>query len=304
VLRVFLHDDTDRERIWRASVARPLLGERGLAAASSQPSNDTADAPGCLRLRFEEGPRLPDGRPVGPHEIVEAWRRGLTDPDLPHRWLLEPLLHGESSEPRLAVGLGTDEKTLELCPQRAAPDLEQRLSHPALWIWHPAQTVSEPEGPGPFAPSASATLGRNPHYGGPAPFLDELKRVGPDEEMTLLMRIGEADLGVSYGKAEGTLRGDLGDDFRLERLERWDRTYCLWLDPADRWINDPQLRRWLGRRIDRTAMVRYLFDGAGEQAWALVPALAGESPAAAPSVRPRRSAGRGDRSTTAGRNAS
>jgi hypothetical protein len=86
---------------------------------------------------------------------------------------------------------------------------------------------------------------------------------GPEEPL----HAGEADVGVVYGSAAGTL-AEAG--FSIARLRTWDRTYALWFDVDGRWVGDPNLRAWIGRRIDRRGMLEYLFAGEGSPATRLL----------------------------------
>jgi ABC-type oligopeptide transport system substrate-binding subunit len=85
----------------------------------------------------------------------------------------------------------------------------------------------------------------------------------------LLVRLGEVDVAVVYGRtASAFLEDDEPSDvarFAFERLEAWDRVYFLRLGSSVRWTRDPAFRQWLSGTVDRTSMMRYLFDGLG--AW-------------------------------------
>ena len=68
---------------------------------------------------------------------------------------------------------------------------------------------------------------------------------------------GEADVAVAWGILEE-------EGMAAEPLAAWDRTWFLEVDPLARWVNDPNFRRWLAARIDRTGMARVLFGEGAE----------------------------------------
>jgi hypothetical protein len=99
----------------------------------------------------------------------------------------------------------------------------------------------------------------------------EVRLVGDDGNPVLMLQLGEADAAVLWGRQVGELEAAAGDDFTLERLYAWDRSYLLQLNPGTRWVNDPTFRRWLAATIDREALLEQLFDGRGEPAFSLTP---------------------------------
>lgn len=85
----------------------------------------------------------------------------------------------------------------------------------------------------------------------------------------LLLRLGEADLGLLYGASVSGVRAAPG--LRVQRLPGWDRRLFLWMHPRGRWVNDPQFRRWLAHVIDREALAELLFEGEADVVHALTP---------------------------------
>jgi MarR-like DNA-binding transcriptional regulator SgrR of sgrS sRNA len=102
----------------------------------------------------------------------------------------------------------------------------------------------------------------------------------------LMLQLGEADLGLLIGKQVGALENGASAGYELERLQGWDRTYFLRLDPTKRWVNDPAFRRWLATIIDREEMLGQLFEGRGEPAFSLTPGRADQPSWEQPSGRP------------------
>jgi ABC-type oligopeptide transport system substrate-binding subunit len=100
---------------------------------------------------------------------------------------------------------------------------------------------------------------------------------GPSEAL----RAGDGDVAVVYAAAGPSLDSD---GFRVERIPAWDRIYALAFDISARWVNDPTLRAWIGRRLDREATLAFLFGGAGSPAYRLLPLPA--EPSGEPGPRP------------------
>jgi MarR-like DNA-binding transcriptional regulator SgrR of sgrS sRNA len=105
-------------------------------------------------------------------------------------------------------------------------------------------------------------------------YADEVLPVDDGGNPVLMLQLGEADLGVLWGKQVGELESTTDGRFRLERLHAWDRSYFLQLNPAKRWVNDPAFRRWLAATIDREELLEQLFDGRGEPAYSVTPGRA------------------------------
>ncbi len=105
---------------------------------------------------------------------------------------------------------------------------------------------------------------------GPFLHVDGVRFVQADgTDPGLMLRLGEADLAVLYGRAAGGLIDSGERRLRLSRAPGWDRTYFLWSEPRHRWLNDPALRRWLAGILEREPMLRFLFDGRGSAAYSL-----------------------------------
>ena len=285
-LRVLVGSGLSRAGLVRSCVARPVT-ESALAAPVLPPGpgpfETAAPERYCRLFEIEATGGRAEGT-VRPDELITAWERGLRDSAAPHRWLLEPVLGAGSFAVGLArrvEGLRVAEGGLEVCTSRPAPDLSSRLSHPALWFPQPARAVDFAHGPGPFRLGRDGLLQPAPRPAGVAPYLEQVEAVDDQGTPALLLRLAEADLGLLLGADAGELLDPTGGPLRLERIERWDRVYYLWLDPGRRWVNDPRFRRWVGSVIDREAMLEYLFDGRGEPAAGL---LAGETAGPAPTV--------------------
>jgi hypothetical protein len=123
---------------------------------------------------------------------------------------------------------------------------------------------------GPFLDDGGAGLVPNPLHAGPGPHVERVRFLQADgTDPGLMLRLGEADLAVLYGREAGGLIDDDEQPLRMSRAPGWDRTYFLWLEPRHRWINDPALRRWLAGVLDREPMLRFLFDGRGAAAYSL-----------------------------------
>jgi len=267
-IRIVAGDPATRRALLLSAVARPLLS-KDLALESAPP-----DAAGCHRFVIASGATFPNGTPVRPSDVIDAWEAGLGDPGREHRWLLEPLLDRGGDRRSLGDGARADGRTLVLCPHRPTPDLPARLGHPDLWLWRVSPSTGYREGPGPFAESSSGALEPNTYFGGSGPYLDSIEWLPRgNDDASLVFELDQADLGVVYGRdADG-----FGESAAVERLPAWDRTYYLWMQPHARWINDPLFRRWIADRIDRSQAIRYLFAGRGSPAYSLR-SVAAETP--------------------------
>jgi ABC-type oligopeptide transport system substrate-binding subunit len=263
-----------RDRLLESAVAAPLT-PGFLAVASTAPraadSSDPARV-GCWSFTLEPRASFPDGRPVSAEDLVSSWETGLREPSSAHHWLLGPV-EGSAAFGRGAAaavsGLRAVDGRLEICVSAAAPDLPERLAHPALWLRRRGPSEGRWEGPGPFRQTGVDRLGANP-FGAVAPYLDKAHFVDQSEtDPALLLNLAQADLGVVFGRAAARLQRDSLRELSQSRLPRWDRTYFLWIDRQARWVNDPRFRRWLSDAIDRQSMVDYLFSGEGEPAYTL-----------------------------------
>jgi len=145
-------------------------------------------------------------------------------------------------------------------------------------VWRTEALTDVPVGPGPFVLADKDRLDPNLGFPGEGPFVEWVELIASDGQPALPLRLGDAHVGVVYGRTAAELLDDPGPSIDLARLPTWDRTYFLWANPGHRWINDPPFRSWLGGAIDRDAMVSLLLDGRGERAYSLT---AGGTPIAA-----------------------
>jgi MarR-like DNA-binding transcriptional regulator SgrR of sgrS sRNA len=262
--------DTDLERFVVAATGEGLVTRRaggkagpGIAAGWEERTDD--DGPEW-RFEIDPGATWPDGTPVRPEDVVRSWKSALRV-DASAAWLLEPVTGAQAfarGETDLLDGLRPGGDALVVRLDLPTPDLVERLTHPSLAVW---RTDADPalRGSGPFriAPGERALVA----VPGRAR-LDRVDAPSSSADARLLARLGEIDVAVVYGReASGFL--DASDPsevegFAIERLEAWDRVYHLKLERSLRWTRDPAFRRWLSRTIDRTAMMRYLFDGHGQ----------------------------------------
>jgi MarR-like DNA-binding transcriptional regulator SgrR of sgrS sRNA len=219
--------------------------------------------------RFEIDPSAtwPDGSPVRADDVVESWESALRG-DGSATWLLEPVpgaLAWARGEADTVDGLRAEGGALVVRLDRPAPDLAERLTHPSLAVWREGADPAL-RGSGPFRIEADASA----LVAIPGRALLERVETMPASaaDVKLLARLGEVDLAIVYGRdasefLDATAPPD-AERFEIERLHAWDRVYYLGFDRSQRWTRDPGFRRWLSETIDRTAMMRYLFDGLGQ----------------------------------------
>lgn len=224
--------------------------------------------------------RFPDGNRVTAEDIIDSWEHLLNSSRSPYRWLLDPVVgarayrRGEGSRP---AGLVAGFSTLEIHLSRPAPDLLDRLAHPALGIRELQADEESLVGAGPFDsdPHHPGTLIRaNPLHHQGRPFLDGLELVQhPGVDPALLLESGQADLTVLYGRSAGQILSSPGvPPIRMTRLPGWDRVYSLvWNGISSGSGGRGGLPERLRGALDRRGMVRYLFDGRGEPVDSLLP---------------------------------
>ena len=179
-------------------------------------------------------------------------------------------------------GFLADGDRLEILLERPAPDLPQRLAHPALVV-RGAGSDNDTPGCGPFRPGPfSGILERNPHYLRVA-LLDSVELANDvGQDPVALAALGQIDLAVVYGRDAARIRKD---GHVLTPVPRRAPVYALWLNPSAgrRWTRDPAFREWLDEHLDREGMVRYLFSGLGEPVSGLLSADGADTPDATPS---------------------
>ena len=251
----------DPSEVVRANVALPFT-TAGLAR-----SFELSEA-GCWVVEIDPRLTCPSGLPVEPEQPIADWEAGLRAGEPVHVAMLDPVLGvRELVESRggRAAGLRVEEGRLLVCVAEPAPDLRQRLAHPRLWHvcrTHPLTGLVE--GPGAFRQAEESLLLAVGRQGLSGPALESVALIPDDGMPSLLLRLGEADLGILLGSEAEAMREGGSDTMRFERLPRWDRTYFLWFDDTLRWTHDPRFRAWLTGQIDREAVVEVVLDGAGE----------------------------------------
>jgi MarR-like DNA-binding transcriptional regulator SgrR of sgrS sRNA len=220
---------------------------------------------------LEVGGSYPGGLPVEPADLVSDWERRVEDPASEHRWLLADL-HGLEAwlagGAPVVEGLAVDGDRLVVCLDGAGLDFDLRLAHPALD--HLRSDGDGPVGPGAFRISGPDAFEVNPDFAGERPLLERIRWLEADDDPRLLFRLDEVDLTVVYGRSADLLLRDPDPPARLERVDRLDRVYFVWIDPSQRWLNDPAFRSWLAGRVDREGLVRFVLGGRGEPALRLV----------------------------------
>ena len=268
-LRLLQGDRPTADAVRLAALSEPLAPD-GLAL-DWEFRGTAVGGGGCWIFRLDALARFPDGTAVQAVHVVEAWERGLRDAEGAQRWLLRTVdgaaavAAGRAAH---ASGLEATDRDLTICVDRPTPDLLARLAHPDLWLWRDAGFGLR-EGSGPFSVAGPRLLVHNPAYSRRLPSIDRIEWIeGEADDRALLLALGETDLSVVYGRAAVELADK---PLTLSRIPSWDRVYALWLNPRSRWTNDPTFRRWLAGRIDRPAMVRYLFAGGAVPATGLLP---------------------------------
>ena len=251
----------------RANVAEGLTTD-GLLLSWSRPRQ------GNPCWVFELNPRWvwPDGVPVRAGDLLAAWSTGLLDAGSDLHWLFEPLgdeTPGRAGDSGTSGPMRAEERILEICPERPTPDLPVRFEHLASWLMRVDPVTGLSEGPGPFRQEPDGKLSAKEGYPGDGPYLEAVVPLVVEGHSPLLLRLGDAHVAVTFGPVAAALADDPVPDLRLERLAAWDRTYFIWMNPTERWVNDPVFRRWVAGTIDRNEMVEYLFNGLGQRAFSL-----------------------------------
>jgi MarR-like DNA-binding transcriptional regulator SgrR of sgrS sRNA len=216
----------------------------------------------------------PDGLPVRAGDLLAAWSTALLDGGSDLHWLFEPLGGDAQDRPDANEASGrmrSAERILEICPERPTPDLPLRFEHPASWLQRVDPATGILEGPGPFQLMPDGRLAAKSDYPGDGPYLRDVVPLVVEGHSPLLLRLGDAHVAVTFGHAAADLEADPVPDMRLDPLPAWDRTYFMWMNPTERWVNDPVFRRWVAGTIDRDEMVSYLFEDRGNRAFSLSP---------------------------------
>lgn len=252
----------------RSNVAEGLV-PGGLLLAWRKPEGGST----CWILELTPNSRYPDGATVSAGDVARSWIDAAARGGEDAAWLLEPFEDraAEGQSGSIASAIHATGQVLEACPRRPTPDLPERLAHPALWFSR-GNGGASPSGPGPFYPAADGALHPNPNYAGPGPYVDRLEQVAVEGDPTVPLRLGDAHVAIVFGKVASALLADPGpSELQLSRLPEWDRTYYLWMNPAKRWVNDPQFRSWISQVAGREEMVSYLFEGQAEPTLLLSP---------------------------------
>ncbi|MCP3981893.1 MAG: hypothetical protein GY716_21530 [bacterium] len=218
-----------------------------------------ADDPRCRSVVSGDAAAYPDGRIPNGADILSGWNERRW-PSGDAAWLLEGLELDRAGE---------DGSTLLVCEVSDA-ELAARLGHPDLWIWND-RAGGFPSGPGPFRFVADGSLEANPAHVAAGPWVERVRDVHSAEtDPALMLRLGEADVAVLYGRSAAEMLREPPDAIELTELPSWDKSYALWLDTSRRWLNDPSFRRWLAGAIDRESAAGFLFAGAARPAWSLI----------------------------------
>lgn len=275
-VRVLVGTGLDRDEVARELVAEPLVPGR-LARRVIEPGEAAPSAglvpPGCVGLEIDASHTLPDGAAVRSGDLIAAWEEGLDTPGSDHGWLLGPVegvgarLRGEREA---VAGLRRGDGVVTICTSRHTPDLPDRLAFPALWYWREDEETGAREGPGPYVLRGDGSLAARRGSGADEPGIERVTLVPDEGRPALMLRLGEAELGVVAGRDAFDLLARPEPGLHLLRAESLDRVYFLWLSPRGRWINDPRFRAWIAGTVDRGAMLRYLFGGRGSPAWRLL----------------------------------
>ena len=225
---------------------------------------------GAERWTFHLDPlaRFPDGRQVSAVDVIRSWKRMLRTPISIHGFLLSPVIgadefgRGKSDQ---IEGLFESEGDLVMVLSRPAPDLLERLAHPALAV------ATASGGTGPFTvDDGQGHPGTNRYHSRGRPFIDGFRLVPPGEaDAALLLEAGEADAALLFGRAAGEALDAAVEGGSLVRLPGWDRTYALAFNPGSGFFRQENFRNLLSAIVDREEMLRLLFDGRGETVDAL-----------------------------------
>ena len=266
-IRFLVTDPPFRSALIQNNVAEGLTTD-GLLLSWSRPREGSP----CWVLELNPRWIWPDGLPVRAGDLLAAWTSGLLDDSSDLHWLLDPL--GDSADSPVEVdevsgSMRAEGRILEVCPQRPTPDLPERLEHPATWLQRVDPVTGLLEGPGPYRQMPDGSLSAKTDYPGDGPYVNSVVPLVVEGHSPLLLRLGDAHLAVTFGPTADSLIDDPVPDLRLERLPAWDRTYFMWMNPDERWVNDPVFRRWVAGTIDRDEMVAYLFDDRGKRAFSL-----------------------------------
>ena len=264
IVRFLVSDPPFQSQLMRVNVAEGLTTD-GLLLSWSRPR----DGSPCWVLELNPRWVWPDGLSVRAGDLLAAWATGLLDDSSDLHWLLDPLGDQADAPVEASGSMRAAERILEICPRRPTPDLPLRLEHPATWLQRVDPATGLHEGPGPFRQMPDGSLSAKTDYPGDGPYLGSVVPIVVEGHSPLLLRLGDAHLAVTFGAAADSLIDDPVPDLRLERLPAWDRTYFMWMNPEERWVNDPVFRRWVSGTIDRDEMVTYLFDGRGKRAFSL-----------------------------------
>lgn len=216
-------------------------------------STDSAAA--CRRFAYARG-LTSAGRQAARRDtarLIASWSRRIQDGDWQLQWLLAPM------DERLGGSVRAGPRGLEVCVHRPTPDLQLRLAHPALRVG-----FAIPES-APFQSSATpgdlvrSTRGYWKHSQGRTS-VAIYRTLDPGELAPILwVQLAEADL------SRVPHQPDLADYAAVQsrREPTADRRYFLRLDPGNRWLADPNFRRWLGRVSDRQGLIDEVLGGDG-----------------------------------------
>lgn len=173
--------------------------------------------------------------------------------------VIEVLVSRPADERRLASGLTSADS-------RARQELSAWVAGPFRRGADPVEFEREPASPMPRGGISRLRI-----------------RVVPRSQVESGLRRNDVDLAVLHGPPLDPTLLEPSRGLRVDRLEAWEITWALWLNPRARWLNDPRLRRWLVDVIDRPALLELVLAGHGDLVGGL---FVDESPRVA--VRPPR----------------
>ncbi len=244
-----------------ASDAATLLGALGAPAHLFAAKEEwRVDGP-CWVVPVLSGAKASD--------VVTAWNAALTSGPGPLHWLLalgsarDRVQRGDlvlrQGDPRAQA------EGVRLCGRSSREDLTARLEHPALRRAVAGRRAVAPASPFVATPDGWYLSNRDLAEGRPY-----VARVGPvvGGAPALLFKLGDVDVAIVQGNDVKALE-TMPQQVALARVVEREPTYFLWLNPQKRWLNSPKFRAWLAGTIERSEIVRLLFDRRGDRAYTL-----------------------------------
>lgn len=216
----------------------------------------------CWRFEFNEDYAVSEGEPLTPRMLAEHWESRLDGGDHSLEFLLRPVsgigefLSGQTAH---IAGIRCDDRGMTICTADPAPGFDRRMAQAGAWM-----IGNGALSPGPFILHPERFTAVSSPWFPETTALKEVRWIDAGSaDPAFLLVSGQADLAVTYGRSVELLMNKGGDRFETVRLPAWDRTYALWVNARDRWLSDRSFSRWLGERVDRQAILDYLFAGRG-----------------------------------------